>query len=68
MKTFHATFDKSYGWGTWDEVECIIIANIESEALGMALTKYSDTVADGWTFEEIDTTTPAVHTISKRSN
>ena len=68
MRLFHGNFSKSYGWGAFDEHDCIIIANTEEEALGLALTHYPETVADGWSFEEISTDKLLCYPVSSRIN
>lgn len=56
---------REYGsWGFWEEYNCIVVAEIESKALGMALMEYPDTHPEFWKASEIDVTKEGVHHIS----
>lgn len=68
MQVYHGSYYKTYGWGAYDEHNCIITANTPEEALGLALTHFPETTADGWWFDCLPTDTLLCHHISTRSN
>ncbi|MHB0978428.1 MAG: hypothetical protein ACYC1K_03465 [Minisyncoccota bacterium] len=67
MKTFIATYDKYFNYGAFDEFHYVIVAETQQVALGLALEAKSETAADGWKFEEVDTNKPSVHLVHEDS-
>lgn len=53
LKVFIADYYKSFGRGAFDEGGGVVVANTESEALGLCLEACHETVASGWSFKEI---------------
>lgn len=54
LKVFEASYYKSFGYGAYDEGKGIVVANTESEALGVCLQGNPETDPDGWDFDEVD--------------
>lgn len=52
--------------GAYQDYNCVVVAEIESKALGMALTAYPDTNAKDWSAEEIPIDKEGVHHVSER--
>ena len=48
----------------YQDMSLAVVANTESEALGMVLSEYLDTKAKHWSFEELDSTEAGVYFIS----
>ena len=61
LRVWTASYYVSYGYGAYDEHDAVVVANTEFEALGFLLERFSDTYAEHWTLEEVDTATPHVH-------
>lgn len=56
LKIYEAFYFKS-GRGCNYERGCgVVVANNRTEALGICLQNHEGTVAEGWNFDEIDTT------------
>lgn len=68
MKVYNASYSETWGYGGFQEYEFIIIANTESEALGLALDSEAGGKAEHWNIEEINTKEPFAHQVSERSN
>ena len=66
-KVWHCRYDWSGGWGAYQEYQCVVIAEIESKALGMALMEYPDTSPQWWSAHEIPLK-EGVHHISSQSS
>ncbi len=56
MKVFRASLRQSWRFGGFLDEEYIIVANIESEALGLAMEANQSSNSKDWEIEEIDTT------------
>lgn len=56
LPVFLAYYSKSWGCGEWEDHTCVIVANTQSEALGIALERYSGTESCYWTLLPVDTT------------
>ena len=54
MKIYSADYHMRHGYGAYTEYRYVVAASTESEALGLVLMAEVDTVARGWSFEEID--------------
>lgn len=67
-KIWHCSYNWHGSYGAFRECECVVIAEIESKAIGMALMEYSDTHAGGWSAEEIPCAKEGVHHISESRN
>jgi hypothetical protein len=65
-KVWHCNYSWYGGYGAYQEYDCVVIAEIESKALGMALMKYEDTVPDCWTATEIPIDKELVRHINER--
>lgn len=68
MKLYNASMNKSFGYGAFENLELVVIANFESEALGLALDHHKQSKAEDWTLIEIDTSRIGTHYISDDSN
>lgn len=68
MKAWHCSYYQSFGYGAYQEYDCIVVAEIQSKALGMALMNYPDTIAEHWSATEIPIDKEGVHEISSRCN
>ncbi len=55
MKTFLADYYKSFGYGAYDEIKLIIVAENESQAHTWAVMAYPKTDVKEWSFDEIET-------------
>lgn len=66
-KTFHCRYRYS-SRGGWSDYDCIVTAEIESKALGMALMAYPDTEARNWSAEEIDLSKEGVYEMTAYCN
>lgn len=55
LRIFVARYRKSYGYGAYDDLRYVAVADNENVALGLALEAVPHSEADGWTFEEIST-------------
>ena len=67
-KIWHCSYNWTGRMGAYLQYECIVIAEIESKALGMALMEYPDTLPDCWWAEEIPMNKEGVHHISSHSS
>ena len=67
-KVWSCHYDYRGGWGAFQEYRCIVVAEIESKALGMALMEFPDTCPEDWSAYEIDITKENVHFISSASS
>ena len=65
MKIWHCSYDWYGSYGAYEQYECIVIAEIESKAIGMALMQYPDTNPSDWSAREIPFE-EGVHQISGR--
>lgn len=54
LKVYTASYYETYGYGAYDDIECIVIANTESEALGFLITDHPETEAEKWGIVEVD--------------
>lgn len=68
LKTFIGSFYRSGRCNTYESIECIIVAETESVALGLALESYPDTSSAHWSFEELDPTTTGCTEVSRDDN
>lgn len=67
-KIWHCSSSWYGRYGAHQSYECVVVAEIESKALGMALMEYSDTDAKDWSAQEIKTDRESVHQVSSNSN
>ena len=51
---YHGQARQSWGYGAYQNYDCVVIADTKSEALGLALMEYPDTSAVDWDFEVIE--------------
>jgi len=63
-KVWHCNYSWHGGWGSYIEYDCIVVAEIESKARGMALMLYSDTIPECWNATEIPIDKELVHHIN----
>ena len=56
MKTFIGKYRWYGSYGAYASFDYIVVANTESEALGLLLETEPKTTADDWNLEEVDTT------------
>ena len=68
MKVYNASYRETWRYGGFQEYEFIIIANTESEALGLALESSAGGKSNHWTIEEINTDKTFAYQISERSS
>ncbi len=68
MKVFRASFRKSWPYGGFLDEEYIIVANIESGALGLAMEANQSSNSKDWEITEIDTTVTNVTETYSRGN
>ena len=64
MKIWHCSYRWDGHYGAFQEYECIVVAEIESKALGLALMEYPDTNPQDWSAVEIPTDKDYVHHVS----
>jgi hypothetical protein len=64
MKAWHCRYRWHGGYGAYQDYDCIVIAEIKSKALGMALMEYPDTSPEDWEAEEIPLDKEYVHQVS----
>lgn len=67
LKVFTASCNDRWGYGGFEEVDTIVTANTEEEALGLVLTAYPK-LTDNWVVEEVQTERLEVQLISHRSS
>jgi len=68
LKFFLANYYRSYGFGGYDNIYCTVVANTESEALGLLIEQYVKTDAKYWCVWEPDCSKISVDEISNNSN
>lgn len=67
-KIWRCCYRWSGGRGGFQDYDCVVIAETESKAIGMALMEYSDTKPDCWKAYEIESTFESVTPISESSS
>ncbi len=68
MNIYQASYFMQYGHGAYDEYEYVVVANTESEALGLALEAEHSTKGEGWSITELGSSIPTAHYMSSRSS
>ena len=68
LKVFSASYYETGPWGYWKDGDAVVVANTETEALGMLLQEDSDTKANYWSLEEIDTNKAGVSDMGMTSS
>ncbi len=68
MNVYRGSYSETWNYGGFQDYEVIVVANTESEALGMVLEEISDSRSDNWYIDQIDTSTPRVMQTSERSS
>jgi len=58
---YHGRFNQFWEYGTYQDYDCVVIADTESEALGLVLMAYEDTLPADWSFEIIENKTGVTH-------
>lgn len=67
MNDLLSVFAAEYSYTCWGETQtrgCVVIANTESEALGLLLDAEPDTKSAHWSLTKIDQRIPASHYIT----
>lgn len=67
-KVWHCSYRWSGGYGAYEELEVIVVAEIKSKAIGMAVMEHSRTLPKCWSAEEIPLDREGVHWISEASS
>jgi hypothetical protein len=65
LKAFVGEYHEVWAYGGYHKIICTVVANTESEALGLLLEKYPK-LPDHWCVEEISLDKPAVIELSDR--
>lgn len=65
FKVWHCEYRWSGRFQTFQDYDCIVIAEIKDKALGMALTAYPDSNPQDWSASEIPMDREGVHKISE---
>lgn len=68
MKLWSCSYYQSWGYGAYEDIECIINAETKEVALGLALEKYKETDTKYWFVEELVLEDYEVYEISKESD
>ncbi len=68
MKVFKASYTWYGGFGAFDYMWCVVIAEHETIALGLALESYPNTKASDWSVEELDLEKTAVYELGSHGN
>jgi hypothetical protein len=68
LRVFHASYGWTGGWGVYEDIEAICIAENKSQAHTWAVMAYPDSIASLWIFEELDSSQAGCHHISSRTN
>lgn len=55
MNVYHCHYYMQTGWSGYIGYDAIIVANTESEALGIALQQHTNTISAHWIVNQIDT-------------
>ena len=67
LKVFTAEYNETWNYGGYETIHTIVVANTESEALGLVLEAYSD-LPDNWCVEEVDMSKVRVEQIERTSS
>jgi hypothetical protein len=67
-KVWNAHYDWSGGWGAFEEIKCVVVAETMESALGWVLMGYPETSACFWILTEIQIETPGVTHMSSRQS
>ena len=67
MKVYHASYYNSYGYGAFDEIDLIVIAESLHDAFNMVLEANERTNKDCWDVKEISLNHPTIKLIHERS-
>lgn len=65
MNVYLAYFSQTGAWGYYKHIQCVVVANTESEALGVCLQEHTDTHASGWSFELLNTNALSITTLNQ---
>ena len=68
LKVFKCEYNWIGNYGNYQEANYIIVANNETEALGIALEQIPTSKKKDWEIEEIDTSFVGAHWVSSASN
>lgn len=68
LKVFKCEHSWTGGYGNYDRDSYIIVANNETEALGIALEQIPTSKKKDWEIEEIDISSIGAHWVSSDSN
>jgi|GEM_PF-4110287 len=63
MKVFDVDYTQYFSYGAYDEFTGFVVANTESEALGLCLEAYPSTQKEYWTIVEVSLESVGVHGI-----
>lgn len=66
MKIFKGYCDQRFGYGAYKQTHAVVVANTHSEALGMLLQEYSDTLPQDWEVDELSSV--GVHHVASFEN
>jgi len=67
LKVFTAEYNETWNYGGYETIHTVVVANTESEALGLVLTCYSN-LPNNWSIEEVDTSKVRVEEIERTSS
>ncbi len=68
MNVYRGSYSNRWRYGGFHDREVIVVANTESEALGLVLEDYPDSKAECWSVDLIDTSYPSVMETYERSS
>lgn len=68
LRVWQCSYSWSGGWGAFQDYEVVVVAEIESKAIGMAVQEFKETDPKLWKAFEIPTDKEGVHFISERSS
>ena len=66
MKVYKAEYQWSGGMGAWEHSWHVVVANTETEALGLAMNEVPYSKAEDWEISEINVLDPGVTYIAER--
>jgi len=68
LTLFLFSYYDHWAYGGFEMKEIAVVANTESEALGMILDKYPETTPTKWCHNSVDMTRPNIIELSERSS
>jgi hypothetical protein len=68
LRVYRASYGWTGGWGAYEDIDAICIAENKSQAHTWAVMTYPESDPNLWHFEEIDSSQAGCHHVTSRSN